>query len=391
MESPTHSESSDEHPVLSRRRKEEEEDTGDELAKLEEGHDTTMDPAAAAAASSELVSSVPTSDLGKNILDLDSIKDAVWYLFPDRRRRLSQFWLLMVLSSVIATAGVVNDSTATVIGAMIVAPLMTPILGTMLAIVLTDPPNFFFSLFHVLAGAGIAVLIGYLYGLPLDDDLIAKEYNDQVASRIQPNINDLISALATGVVGSIALVRRDIAGSLPGVAIAISLVPPLCVIGLTLSSGQGQDATGALLLFSTNFASIMVVGVVIMQIYRIPKMANRRRANLARTIFLVLLALLCIVAVPLAFSSLQVKEMNDVQHCLEGTIDQRLEEAGLGWFVHLVVVRAQGGGFQATATIAGEPPFPTKDDITVGAASVKEVCNVDALEVRFIPLFQIEA
>lgn len=193
------------------------------------------------------------------VFDLESMKDSVFFLFPDRNQRLSRFWMLIVLASTIATSGIAGDSAATVIGAMIVAPLMTPILGTMLSIVLVDKRNFLFSLMLVLTGAGSAVLCGYLFGLIIDDDVIIKENNSQVASRVSPKLTDLWGALATGAVGSIALVRKDIAGSLPGVAIAISLVPPLCVGGLAFATGDSSDALGALMLFMTNFLSILVV------------------------------------------------------------------------------------------------------------------------------------
>jgi len=69
--------------------------------------------------------------------------------------------------------------------------------------------------------------------VPLNYDTITSETNNQIANRVQPKLTDLIAALATGAVASIALVRKDIADALPGVAIAISLVPPLCVVALT--------------------------------------------------------------------------------------------------------------------------------------------------------------
>jgi hypothetical protein len=73
--------------------------------------------------------------------DIKQMRDQVFFEGPERKRRLSRFWLLLLLSAVIATAGVVSDSTATVIGAMIIAPLMTPILGVVLGVVLTDRPT----------------------------------------------------------------------------------------------------------------------------------------------------------------------------------------------------------------------------------------------------------
>jgi uncharacterized hydrophobic protein (TIGR00271 family) len=155
---------------------------------------------------------------------------------------------------------VADASTATVIEAMIVAPLMAQILGTMLAVVLADGPNFLFSLFLVFSGVAITIFVGFICGCVVDQDSIFGENNSQVSGRVSPKITDLAGALATGAVGSIALVRKDIAPALPGVAIAISLVPPLSVVGLMLATGDVDDAMGALLLFATNFTSILIMG-----------------------------------------------------------------------------------------------------------------------------------
>ena len=161
--------------------------------------------------------------------DTDHMRDAVFFEGPDVRQRLSRFWILITLASIIAAAGVAADSTATVIGAMIVAPLMTPILGTMLSVVLADRANLTRSLLHIAGGAVVAITIGWLVGLLVVDPVVA-ETNSQVAQRVHPKLIDLLAALATGSVGSVALVRRDISDTLPGVAIAISLVPPLSVV-----------------------------------------------------------------------------------------------------------------------------------------------------------------
>jgi uncharacterized membrane protein len=91
--------------------------------------------------------------------DTQHIRDAVFFEGTDVRQRLSRFWILITLASIIAAAGVAADSTATVIGAMIVAPLMTPILGTMLSVVLADRTNLIRSLLHVAGGALVAVAI----------------------------------------------------------------------------------------------------------------------------------------------------------------------------------------------------------------------------------------
>lgn len=239
--------------------------------------------------------------------DVAHMRDSVLFDGPDRGRRLSRFWILLSLSSVIAAAGIVADSTATVIGAMIVAPMMMPIQGTMLSTVLGDRGNLVRSTALVIAGATASIAIGFAVGMLAVNDVVAAT-NSQVAGRVSPGLVDLLAALGTGVVGSIALVRRDIADTLPGVAIAISLVPPLAVAGLTLESEAYAQSLGALLLFVTNVTAILATGIVVMAIYgvhRIPaapgepesKPVNRRHA------IAVIMAMIVIVGVPLTLST----------------------------------------------------------------------------------------
>ena len=200
--------------------------------------------------------------------DVLRMREQLLFDGADASAKLCRFWVLLVLAAVIASAGVVADSTATVIGAMIVAPLMTPILGTVLAIVLGDRANLVRSLALVVAGAVAVIAIGYVIGLLVPLDVVAAT-NSQVAGRVHPRLIDLVAALATGAVGAFALVRADVSDTLPGVAIAISLVPPLAVVGLTLEAGADGQARGALLLFLTNVAAILVSGLVVMALYRV--------------------------------------------------------------------------------------------------------------------------
>jgi uncharacterized hydrophobic protein (TIGR00271 family) len=231
------------------------------------------------------------------------MRDSVLFDGVQRRNRLTRFWILLVLASVIASAGVLADSTATVIGAMIVAPMMLPIQGTMLSVVLADRTNLLRSIALMVTGALAAIGVGFFVGLLAVYPVVAAT-NSQVAGRVSPGLVDLLAALATGAVGSIALIRKDISDTLPGVAIAISLVPPLCVAGLTLESGAFSESLGAALLFLTNVAAILLTGVVVMALMRVHQLAvaesavpegvNRRKA------VAVIVAMALIVGVPLA-------------------------------------------------------------------------------------------
>ncbi|GAA2244598.1 DUF389 domain-containing protein [Herbiconiux moechotypicola] len=291
---------------------------------------------------------------------VDEMRDSVLFDGPERSRRISRFWLLLILASVIASAGVVGDSTATVIGAMIVAPLMTPILGTMLATVIGDRRNLIRSLGFVIAGALAAVAIGYVVGLIVPVEVLAST-NSQVAARVSPRLIDLLAALATGVVGSVALVRRDISDTLPGVAIAISLVPPLTVAGLALESGSPAQSVGAVLLFTTNVVAILCTGIIVMSIYGVTRLAaeptaDRKKASLRRPIIL-LSVMAVIVAIPLAITSITIATTT--------ITDQRIRDISASWaephgWAVTDVVRT---GTEIHIEVEGPLPDPDTDDL----------------------------
>ena len=241
---------------------------------------------------------------------LEHMRNAVFFEGAEMGRRLSRFWILIVLASIIAAAGVVADSTATVIGAMIVAPLMTPILGTMLSVLIADRTNLTRSLLLVISGAMVAIAIGWLIGLTSVTGVVA-ETNSQVAGRVHPRLIDLLAALATGAVGSVALVRQDVSDTLPGVAIAISLVPPLSVVGLTFEAGARDQSFGALLLFLTNVAAILASGTVVMALYGVHRLATPAATPGQRTVnrrnaIIVIAAMMVAVVVPLTATSVTI-------------------------------------------------------------------------------------
>jgi uncharacterized hydrophobic protein (TIGR00271 family) len=238
------------------------------------------------------------------------MRDQLFFEGPEIRRRLSRYWLLLILAAIIAAAGVAGDSTATVIGAMIVAPLMVPILGIVLGVVLADRDNLVRCVLLLIAGAAAVIAIGFLLGLAIPEPVTAST-NSQVLQRVAPRLIDLVAALATGAVGSVALARDDISDTLPGVAIAISLVPPLSVVGLTLESGAGKQSVGALLLFLTNVTAILATGLIVMGLYRVHQTAQRASSSSGTAVYrrrasIAVIASLAIIFIPLAFTSYHV-------------------------------------------------------------------------------------
>lgn len=194
---------------------------------------------------------------------LEVLSDRLDFTIGDTSAKKSAFWVMLTLSGVIATSGVAGDSTAMVIGAMIVAPLSTPILGVGLGIATGRAGLVGRSLSLVLAGIILVVVLGYVsaHFIPNPASMLS---NSQVLGRTSPTLNDLVAAMATGLVGAVAVTRHDVGDVLPGVAIAISLVPPLAVAGVCLGSDAPALALGAFVLFGSNALAMIIMGTVIL-------------------------------------------------------------------------------------------------------------------------------
>jgi uncharacterized hydrophobic protein (TIGR00271 family) len=177
----------------------------------------------------------------------------------DVGQRIIRFYVLMTFASVIAAMGVITDSTAVVIGAMLIAPLMTPLMGMAMSLAMGWPNRLGRTGIVAVGGIVLAIGIGLVLGW-LAPTVIDTTTNGQITSRSEPNVLDLIIAVAAGGAGAYGLSRPDVSDALPGVAIAIALVPPLAVTGICYSQGDVISGNGALLLFGTNAVAILIVG-----------------------------------------------------------------------------------------------------------------------------------
>lgn len=162
------------------------------------------------------------------------------------------FYMLVCISTIIATYGLLANSTAVVIGAMLVAPLMGPIFGIALGLSNGDNKLLRNSVVSELLGMLVAISLAAVIGMvPLRPD-----FGSEVLARTQPTIYDVIIALASGLAGAYAMVNKKLSPALPGVAISTALVPPLATVGLCLSTHNWEWALGAFLLFVVNLLAI---------------------------------------------------------------------------------------------------------------------------------------
>jgi uncharacterized hydrophobic protein (TIGR00271 family) len=166
------------------------------------------------------------------------------------------YWIQIILSAGIAALGLVVNSPAVIIGAMLISPLMGPIMAAGLALAAGDFYLAIKSIGNIIASIAVAVgLSAFIVWL-----LPFHSITPEILARINPDLLDLGIALFSGVAGSIAVIRTDTSSgvmTLPGVAIAVALMPPLCTIGYGLGSGANTHIMGgAGLLFLTNLVAI---------------------------------------------------------------------------------------------------------------------------------------
>ncbi len=241
---------------------------------------------------------------GEHRTALSEVEEGLFVDQGDTRAKLSQFWMLLILSSLIAAGGVVGNSTPAVIGAMIVAPLATPIYGVALATVIGSYRRLRTALLLLIGGIIVNIALGVLVGfittprMPLID-------NPQIVGRTSPTLLDLAVATATGLAGAFALSRRDVSNILAGVAIAISLVPVLAVVGITAGAGNFKLAIGALLLFLANVAAILIGGVIVFSAAGFSRLATERDPRVARRAHVFVIVFVVAILVPLGFESLR--------------------------------------------------------------------------------------
>ncbi|MEA5620071.1 DUF389 domain-containing protein [Cronbergia sp. UHCC 0137] len=180
----------------------------------------------------------------------------------------SSYWIQVLFAAGIATLGLVLNSPAVIIGAMLISPLMGGILANGLALAAGDVILAMRALLNLVLSCTLAITFAVL----LVSLLPFKEMTGEIAARIRPNILDLVVALFSGAVGSVAICKesKGIATSIPGVAIAVALMPPLCVVGygiglaISLDAVKGlQVASGGGLLFFTNLVAITFTAMLV--------------------------------------------------------------------------------------------------------------------------------
>lgn len=228
----------------------------------------------------------------------------------------SSYLVLMLLSTFIATLGLFANSSPVIIGAMILAPLMSPIVSLSMGVLRQDHQLIRTSLTAI----GLGMLLGYLCAILITLQIPLSAANVQIMTRTSPNLLDLGIAVGSGIAGAYAHARKEIAKTLAGVAIAVALVPPLAVSGIGAGRLNWEVFSGAFLLLFTNLAGIVLAGALTFLFLGFSPF-RRARKGLAISLLIVLS-----ITVPLAFGFTRMVRETRILQRLAGL---ELEHASL--------------------------------------------------------------
>ena len=221
---------------------------------------------------------------------------------------VKQFYLLLALSALIAALGLVRNSPAVVIGAMLLSPLMTPILAFTASLVMGWPvrasrtaTRLFFATVFVF---GLAYLLPVIFRVPTNVVIPA-----EVLARTGPRIAELLIGLCAGIAAAYMLIHKEGVSVLPGVAISVALVPPLCAAGLLTYLKEYVLAWQAFVLYATNLVAIILTAGIVLLFTGLKPNVKDLKLNLRVAVGMILITLfVALVAVPLS-----IRTFNDLQ------------------------------------------------------------------------------
>lgn len=236
-----------------------------------------------------------------------SRRETILQNLKDESKATRGFYFLLILSVIIATFGLVINSSASIIGGMLVAPFLFPILATGGAIISGDENLFKKSVVTIVLSTLVAVTTAAVltWASPLT------EITSEILARTKPTLIDLIIALASGAAGAYAYAKKETLAALPGVAIAAALVPPLGVMGFAIGSGRFNLVGDASLLYLANLLAIIIASVITFYLMGFTPGRKKEKKEAARREFIISAVLF--VSVMAILSLFLIDTINDAR------------------------------------------------------------------------------
>lgn len=226
------------------------------------------------------------------------------------------FYLLTVLSSLIISLGMLVNNSAVVIGGMLIAPLIWPILSFSIAVTSGKLSIVRHSLFTVLKASFLVLIVAALVGLisPFT------AFTEEILSRTAPTFIELLIGLTAGFVGAYTVSSVKLSSIIGGVAVAVALVPPLCVAGLTLIAGDTDRFLGAALLFASNLLAIAVGSVFLYMLQGFFTSASEATESVRKSYLFWSFILLLTISIPLFVVTRSLISQNQMRNFVYSTI-----------------------------------------------------------------------
>lgn len=273
--------------------------------------------------------------------DQEEVKET-FVTLKENAQASESYLVLMVLATLLATVGLFSNSAPVIIGAMILAPLMAPIISLSMGVLRQNGDLIHVSGRTLFTGIGVALLFGTLltWITPLHT------LNHEISARLSPTLLDLGVAIISGIAGAYANARSEVAKSLAGVAIAVALVPPLAVSGIGIGWFDWTVFSGAFLLFLTNLVGIVLAAAATFLVMGFSPF------HLAKKGLLLSLAFVVVVSVPLLFAFTSMVKEQKAIYALEGWEYQGIE-------VREVKIRG-GDPMQISVKLIADRPLKTE-------------------------------
>ncbi|MFO7662562.1 MAG: DUF389 domain-containing protein [Chloroflexota bacterium] len=300
----------------------------------------------------------------------------------------TSFFVLIGLSAMIASLGLIVSSPAVVIGAMLVAPLMSPIIGTGLALVLGDTRFLRLALGAVNRGVLLTIAVSFLAGLTA----LGRPFTSEILARTQPSLYDLGIALFSGAAAAYALSFSSAAGALPGVAIAAALVPPLAAVGITLAAGLAAflsgnndngweyfaDSLGAILLFSTNYIAISTAAAFVFFILGFrPTPSKKARIEVLRRNTQIALGMLVGIGIVLGVVSYVLARENAIERRIQIIADEQVTDVLNASLDELEIVEFRDGQLRLAMSVFSPEPIPQSQVVVLQQSMVAVLAAED--------------
>ncbi len=304
-----------------------------------------------------------------------------------RGARTSRDFITMIaLSTVIATLGLILNAPAVIIGAMLIAPLMSAIIGMGLGVVQGDAKLLRLGAMTTLWGVLTTLVVSFFLELLIPYN----ELTPEMIARSAPNLLDLGVALAAGAAGAYALARKNVSSSLPGVAIAVALIPPLATTGMALALRFWHVALGAGLLFLTNLVGIVAMSSwVFLSMGFQPQFERRERIRLFSRGWRAILLMILLISIPLAVVTVRQIKQQRVDSAIRSALQReikKLPNVNLRDWSY----RVSDGGYELELEVETEEPLSHGDVGTLQEHLAERLGKPVEITLKIIPVIRLE-